>query len=300
MDTITEITHGPGLYPDMGIEAYHADTTAISKTGLDLINKSPAHYFAEYLDPARPPKKNDETPARLVGHLAHCAILEPDQFDRRYAVLPADAPRRPSSTQWNAKNPSADSLAAMAWWRDWQAKNEGKTVVTHEQREAALRQAESVRRIPDIREALERGRPEVSAYWTDPATGVLCRCRPDWVHEAGSGVILVDVKTYSSADPFEFARQIPRMRYEVQAAYYTNGFALAADADVLAFLFLVVETEYPYAASAVMLDDDALAQGCVTYHRNLETYVQCLKTGQWPGYPTAIQPVSLPRWAREY
>lgn len=298
MNAVTESAIEPiGIIDNQDIDAYHRGP-GISKTGLDLIERSPAHYHAEYLDPARPPRENDETTARLVGHLAHCAILEPAEFDRRYAVLPPDAPRRPTSAQWNAKNPSADSMMAMAWWRDWLAKNEGRTVITHDQRETALRQAESVRRLPDIRDALDCGRPEVSAYWRDPVTDVLCRCRPDWVHDAGPArTIQVDVKTYSNASPFEFARQIARMRYHVQAAYYTDGYAQAADVDVMAFIFLAVETEYPYAASAVMLDDAALEQGRAEYRSNLDTYAACLKSGEWPGYPTGIQPVSLPVWA---
>ncbi len=298
MNTVAEpIVRAPGIYTDLDIDVYHA-SEGISKTGLDLIERSPAHYYAEYLDTNRPPKENDETPARLVGHLAHCAILEPAEFDKRYAVLPPDAPRKPTSAQWNAKNPSADSMMAMAWWRDWLAENEGRTVITHEQRETALRQAESVRKIPDIRDALDCGRPEVSAYWRDPVTGVLCRCRPDWVHDAGPGrVILVDVKTYSDASPREFARQVARQRYHVQAAYYSDGYAVAADVDVLAFLFVAVETEYPFAASAPMLDEASFEQGRAEYRRNLDTYAQCLKSGEWPGYPTGIQPVSLPAWA---
>ena len=298
MNVITEPVVEPiGIIENQDIDVYHQGP-GISKTGLDLIERSPAHYHAEYLDPNRPPRENDETTARLVGHLAHCAILEPAEFDRRYAVLPPDAPRRPTSAQWNAKNPSADSMMAMAWWREWLAANEGRTVITHDQRETALRQAESVCRLPDIRDALDRGRPEVSAYWRDPVTGVLCRCRPDWRHDAGErSVILVDVKTYSNAAPAEFARQIARMRYHVQAAYYSDGYAQAAGVDVLAFIFLAVETEYPYAASAVMLDDAALEQGRAEYRRNLDTYAACLKSGEWPGYPTGIQPVSLPAWA---
>ncbi|HEX7387839.1 MAG TPA: PD-(D/E)XK nuclease-like domain-containing protein [Castellaniella sp.] len=281
MNALAEpIARSPGLYPDLDIDAYHADTTAISKTGLDLIERSPAHYYAEYLDPARPPREDDETTARLVGHLAHCAILEPAEFDKRYAVGP-------------------DVSRATKAWKEFVASlPPGVTAIKPDQRETAMRQAESVHRLPDVREALDHGGPEVSAYWQDPTTGILCRCRPDWVHDAGPArAILVDVKTYSNATPHEFARQVARMRYHVQAAYYSDGFAKAAFVDVLAFLFLAVETEYPYAASVTMLDDDAMEQGRAEYHRNLETYAQCLKSGQWPGYSTAVETVSLPRWA---
>lgn len=284
-----------GLVHGQDIDAYHRGP-GISKTGLDRIARSPAHFHALTLDPARPPEK--ERAGQLEGQLAHCAILEPDEFDKRYAVLPADAPRRPTDAQWKAKKPSEDSMTAMEWWRAWLAENGDRTIVSHAQRETALRQAEAVRRLPDIAEALDSGAPEVSAYWTDPETGVLCRCRPDWTHPAGdSGVILLDVKTYSDASPDEFARQVARKRYHVQDAFYSDGFARASGKAVLAFIFVAVETEWPYTASAVMLDEQARDAGRALARRDLTTYAQCLQSGQWPGFGTGIHSVSLPAWA---
>lgn len=282
MDTIAEIAEQVepiGIIDGLDIDEYHS-SPGISKTGLDLINHSPAHYFARYLDPMAPTRQNEDTMARLVGHLAHCAILEPAEFDKRYAVGP-------------------DVSRTTKVWKEF-AENlpPGMTAIKPDQRETALRQAESVRKLPDIHEALERGRPEVSAYWRDSTTGVLCRCRPDWRHDVSNkSVILVDVKTFSNAAPHEFARQIARMRYHVQDAFYSDGYAIAADVDVLAFIFLAVETEYPYAASAVMLDDMSREQGRAEYRRNIDTYAHCMETGEWPGYPVGIQSVSLPVWA---
>lgn len=298
MNAITEavsLIDAPCTIDGQDIEAYHRGP-GISKTGLDHVARSPATFYSLHLDPARPPEK--ERAGQLEGQLAHCAILEPDEFDKRYAVLPADAPRRPTEAQWNAKKPSPESVEAMEWWRAWNESSAGRTIITHAQRETALRQAESVRRLPDVAEALAAGRPEVSAYWIDPDTGVLCRCRPDWVHPAGdNGVILLDVKTYSDASPAEFARQIARKRYHVQDAFYSDGFARASGLDVLAFVFVAVETEWPYAASAVMLDDQGREAGRALYRQDLESYARCLASGAWPGYSTAIETVSLPAWA---
>ena len=39
---------------------YHTNTSRISKSGLDLINRAPAHYYERYLNPAANPQK--ETP----------------------------------------------------------------------------------------------------------------------------------------------------------------------------------------------------------------------------------------------
>jgi exodeoxyribonuclease VIII len=159
-------------------------------------------------------------------------------------------------------------------------------------------QAESVRSLPDIRVALERGRAEVSAFWTDPATGVKCRCRPDFVHECGEAArVLLDVKTYSNASPDEFRRQAARKRYHVQDAFYSDGFALASDMDVLAFVFVAVETEWPYASNAMMLDGASRDQGRTDYARNLVTFKRCTETGEWGGYSKEISLITLPAWA---
>src|SRR5690606_40760303 len=65
-----------------------------------------------------------------------------------------------------------------------------------EQYETAMRQRESVLSLPDVRDALSSGRAEVSAFWNDQETGLLCRCRPDWVHPVGDdAVILLDLRS---------------------------------------------------------------------------------------------------------
>ncbi|AKQ59701.1 Exodeoxyribonuclease 8 [Bordetella hinzii] len=282
MNAITEpvaLIDAPCTIDGQDIEAYHRGP-GISKTGLDHVARSPALFYALHLDPARPAEK--ERAGQLEGQLAHCAILEPAEFDKRYVVGP-------------------DVSRATKAWKEWEASlPAGVIAIKPDQRETALRQAESVRRLPDVAEALAAGRPEVSAYWIDPDTGVLCRCRPDWVHPAGNnGVILLDVKTYSDASPAEFARQVARKRYDVQAAFYTDGFARASGLNVLAFVFVAVETDYPFSSSAVMLDEDSLDAGRRKYQSDLSRYADCLRSDVWPGYSTEIQVVRLPSWAME-
>ena len=92
-----------------------------------------------------------------------------------------EAPRSPTEVQWNVKNLSEDSVRAMKWWREFNERNAAKQIITLQQYERAHRQAESIRRIPEIAEALGSGIAEVSAFWTDALTGEACRCRPDFV-----------------------------------------------------------------------------------------------------------------------
>lgn len=282
-----------GIIHGVDIDAYHSGA-GISKTGLDEIARSPAIHYALSRAQDRPPRK--ERAGQLEGALAHCAILEPDEFDRRYAVTPYDAPRRPTATQWGAKKPSPESVAAMDWWREFEARTSGARIITAEQYETAQAQAKSVMQIDEVADLLSDGLPEVSAYWRDPATGVLCRCRPDWVHETPDGVILLDVKTCASAAPDEFARQIWRKRYHVQAAYYSDGYCIAANRPVLAFVFVAVESEYPYAACAMAIDDAWMDAGREAYRRDLETYARCLKDDYWPGYSSGVELLSMSKW----
>jgi hypothetical protein len=81
-----------GIVENLSIEEYHSGP-GISKTGLDSIDANAAIYYALHLDPQRP-----APPVRagqLEGSLTHCAVLEPDEFAKRYVTLPKDAPRRP-------------------------------------------------------------------------------------------------------------------------------------------------------------------------------------------------------------
>ena len=159
----------------------------------------------------------------------------------------------------------------------------------------AMRQAENVRRIPDVRNALDQGYAEASAFWIDEETGVLCRCRPDWTHTYSTTCnILLDVKTYTDASPAEFRRQIARMRYHVQDAFYTEGFAKASGIETAGFLFVAVEDKWPFASSVCMIDEAGKLAGSLLAHRDLRTYAECIATNRWPSYPDSIQTITLP------
>lgn len=295
MNALVELPHPLGLVYGLENEDYHA-SPGISNSWLSDMARSPAYCYGMRMDPNRPPA--EEKKGQLEGTLCHCATLEPGAFFDRYAVLPEDAPKRPTDAQWNAKNPGPSSVEAMKWWTTFGEDNAGKRIITAEQHATAFAQAASLRALPEIAELLSGGHPEVSAFWVDEETGELCRCRPDWVHPVGGNrVIICDVKTYGDASPGEFARQVARKGYHRQDAFYSDGYAKAAGVEVVGFVFGAVEDKWPFGACACMLDDAGREKGRALNRVLLNQFAECKRTGVWPGYSAGIELISLPRWA---
>lgn len=255
-----------------------------------LLDKSPYHvHELERDDPNRPPGP-EPTPAMFAGTLLHCALLEPDQFLKRYAVGPVVSTR-----------------AAVAW-KEFVKAHPGRECITPLQAEIAHRQAEALRMTPmgdsaddgTLGDLLSDASCEASAYWRDVATGLLCKCRPDAAVTVGDadslGDVLVDVKTTSSAKPDEFNRSVTSYGYDVQAAFYSTGWAKATGRPVHSFIFACVESEYPHATALYTLPDEWIAYGWQRFCQALDLYAECQRRGVWPGYGIGVLQLAPPRW----
>lgn len=265
---------------DLSNEAYHK-LSDLSKSQLDDLDRSPYIFWARHLARDRP-ERPEPNAAMAMGTLVHTLVLEPAEQDKRYAI-----------------GPSVKTKAAKEWKDFVAGLKAGVEPITLAEMEQGMAMAESVRRLPEIAELLSVGRAEVSGFWRDPDTGVACRCRLDWEHPAGDGVVIMDLKTCLDASPEGFAKSVWNWKYHKQAAYYSDGYAMAAGVPVHGFVFAAVEKDYPYAAAAYMLSDEDLEQGRRAYRRNLRKYVECTVSGTWPGYANQIQILQLPAWAKK-
>lgn len=79
----------PGVYSDISNDDYHHGP-GISKSGLDLIRRSPLHYKAA-IDSTN---DNQPTTAQAIGSALHMLVLEPAEFVKHYclALRRSDAP----------------------------------------------------------------------------------------------------------------------------------------------------------------------------------------------------------------
>lgn len=265
-----------GIVHGLSNDDYHRHP-ARSKSQLSDFLVCPANYWMLHEAPDRPIR--EETPSMRTGTLVHTLTLEPDTFDHRYAVGP-DAAR-------NTKE-----------WKSWEAlQMPGKTLIKPDEYNAALAMANSLRSHTEIADLLAAGVPEASAFWKDDETGLALRCRPDWLHETGDGWIILDVKTTSDRVSAEaFGRTCASYGYGLQAAMYAEGVAKATGKPVVAFVFGVVSTSYPYLSSCCMLDDDSIAASERLYRRTVRAFADAKAKNEWPGY-RGVQLVRLPAWS---
>lgn len=290
------------IVENMPMLDYHA-IDALSNSGLGELAQCPARYYAMKLDPNRP--EEVEKPGHLHGNLAHCAFLEPHEFANRYVCLPEDAPKKPTSAQWGAAKPSPASVEAMEWWKAFGEKHKGKRIISQDEADIAAKQALNMYDIPSVwggrsmQELIRNGggRAEVSAFWNDPLTGVACRCRPDMVVQINSRqCVLLDVKTYSSAERGEVVRQIARKGYFRQAAHYSIGYHLASGLEVVAFIFVFVESTYPFLAGSYALSEEFMQHGMAEQRALVDLYAECKRTGVWPSYTRQTETLDIPAY----
>jgi exodeoxyribonuclease VIII len=196
---------------------------------------------------------------------------------------------------------------------EWMRNNGHRNVLTPEQWEQLHNMRDAVMAHPAACALLTAvpGVAERSVYWRDPATGLLCRCRPDFWRQDG---ILVDVKTTEDASAEGFARSIANYRYHVQHPFYLDGINtmrsqykptgldLPMPKPVTAFVFLAVEKDacvvdgVAKGVAVYSLDAESVELGRIEARQDLERIAQCTRTGVWPGYGEAIQRIELPKW----
>jgi exodeoxyribonuclease VIII len=191
---------------------------------------------------------------------------------------------------------------------EWERNNAGRIVLTPEEWDQLHRMRDALMAHPKAAAlfSMPGGVAEQSVYWTDPKTGELCRCRPDyWIKPRG---FLVDLKTTEDASQAGFAHSIQKWRYHVQDAFYMDGTREAirqAGLDIpepRQFIFIAVEKNacvvdgQAKGVGVYVLDAESKEIGRMEYRADLDRLHECNASGVWPGYSNQVQPIGLAAW----
>jgi exodeoxyribonuclease VIII len=247
---------------------YHSKTTYLSKSTLDLIHRSPAHYKA-FIEG----EKQKPTAAMIFGSLVHALVFEQHH---EYAIIP-ECDRR--------------TKEGKAIYEAFLEESKGKEIlVTWEQFNLAKQIYDSVKSHKAAAKLLSAdGKAEVPFF--GELEGVKCRCKADF----SNARFIVDLKTTASAAPEDFIKSVYNYRYHVQAALYMDLMQIDR------FFFIAVEKEAPFNVELYELDSESIEIGRQEYKKDIETYKHCIMSGVWPGYnkDQDITIISLPNWAKK-
>lgn len=284
----------PGIYAGLPMREY-LSLDALSSTPVHtLIDECPrAGWFKSRLNPDR---IREEAEAMDIGTVAHSLLLE-DNAESCVVIEPADYPSKTGSI------PKGWTNDAIRGARD-QARATGKQPILAadfadiEAMVMAARQfIECLAHTePAIWRAFQPtgGQSEVTMVWDE--LGQLCKLRTD--RSATDWSLVIDYKTSGmSVEPDHWGRSsLPGINgYAFGAAWYRRGIKKLTGVDP-AYRFLCQETAPPYLCSLVGLNPAWLAYGAAQVHAGLVLWKQCVRTGQWDGYPNKTCYPDVPPW----
>jgi exodeoxyribonuclease VIII len=257
-------------------EAYHA-RTEVSASMLKKLDERPRLFEAYYVTREVPSEPSD---AMRFGTMLHTAILEPEEFESRYIVCPAECSDRRTKA-----------------YKEWAATVGDREIVTEQDRSRLLRSADAVRNNADAKAILDAAQiKEKSIYFTDFLSDVPCRVRFD----ALAGSLIVDIKSINECTEDNFRYQVEKYRYDLQAAHYLEGFKSLAPGVHWRFAFIAVETTFPFCCRVFDIETEDIENAMARRARLLDDYKARQQSGDWSDpNEFKITTVSLSRRTKE-
>jgi exodeoxyribonuclease VIII len=234
----------------------------LSASALKAFAKSPNHYL-DYVQ-----RKFEPSRAMELGTLIHCLILEPEEFDSRYAVAPK-VDRR--------------TKAGKEEWLAFQDANGHLQVIDQAFYDEAAACVEAAEKDPNLQRILNEpfhAEQQLDGDLFDfPFTARLDLETEGFVY---------DLKTCQDASPDGFQRAAYNLDYHLQATIYRMLTGKP-------FRWIAVETSSPYNVMVYNQSEEAFQRTKARLGNLVEAFV--VWDGKPKGYSTEVQTLDLPRWA---
>lgn len=238
----------------------------------------------------------EKTPAMEWGSLLDTIVLNPELFEKTYAVAASEYPATPT------KKGAPEVMKPWNWnatfCDDWRTEQQqaGKEVVKSGDAALAWKAAKRFNADPVIARVLACSKRQVVFHADyhdvddngEPLTGLIIpvKCMIDLLPDPDSefGECIADFKTTDDASPRSWERTVASQNYALQAALYLDIANAVLGSQYYRWLFLVQECEEPWETARRELFSEWIDLGRTEYRRWLQWYCKCLSTGRFPSY----------------
>jgi exodeoxyribonuclease VIII len=229
----------------------------LSYSSLKEFRKSPKHFIL-YKTTKRAP-----CDAMTLGSVVDCILLTPDEFDKKFMIIP-NLDRR--TKDGKGKHAAFLSLAQQT----------GRLLVDAETMEKANKMCDAVREHPEASELIARKKAaQVRLKWVDKLTGLPMLGYVDLETEYKGKHAICDMKTAASGDPEEWKKQAAKLDYELQAGCYLEGYRRTRYMFPF-YLYMVIESTEPYNVSVIECPQKYTDDARNAYHDTMKAFRICV------------------------
>jgi hypothetical protein len=262
-----------GIHYDVPETVYRADP-GLNQSLLKKFMQanSPAHFLWESTQPDELKEKD----FIKIGNFVDNEVFRPGTSKNRFVVWPGE--RRGNE------------------WKAFKEANKDKEILNEDEMNRAIGAYNALMAHTDAKRWITSSKHQVVVIAVHPETGIRMKGLVDLFPDITYGWI-ADLKTAADAS-LQFHIQAFKMGYAIQARYYMDLLRFN-DVFMNNFAFVVVENS-PYHGVQVhhfSYDQEEIIRAGKDYTAAMIAYDECRSTNTWPGYSTAWQRITFPRWA---
>lgn len=244
----------------------------------------------------------EETNAMRMGSGAHALLLEPDQFQGRFCVMPdfhlSENNLRAARNKMESEADRRTDSKATSFYKNsveaFTIENPDRTIIVRTQYDQCLRAIESIWARPKMRELVESSAKEVTVY--GEICGVECKGRLDLLNKT----TIADLKTTPNVHKKAFGRIFSNLNYAFKLAFYRELVRQNWGGE-LSVELITQELTGDFDNALVPVPSIVLDNASDKVVEVMQAYKRCLETDVWPGVDGGkdYYELDIPNWAMD-
>ena len=271
-----------GIYTDLSITDYHANKTHVSATGIKYAKRSLKEF--EWFITGK--MKSEAKSQFGFGNAFELALLDKSGFEKNVAILQTESWVQMALDEKPELKVPKSSAKYKAEESKFTSQHEGKYIINDvgkESFETIEGMLTSCYQDAVIQKLISGVEYQLSAFWTDPASGLRLKTRPDICKRKNN--VIVNLKTAVDGSPKAFSKDLANYDYPLQACIEIQGcIESGIMASVDNYFWLVVEKTEPYNATLYEFDQGDIRANMDEYEYLTNKIKQAQDKNLWPGY----------------